>query len=61
MSHPQANYPLIDLSLARRLERTEAHANAAFVAARGRLQPESGATWTEVRARTPCSTAWARR
>lgn len=41
-------YPLIDLSLARRLERTEASANAAFVTARARLQPESGAAWTDV-------------
>ncbi|HEX2076350.1 MAG TPA: GNAT family N-acetyltransferase [Longimicrobium sp.] len=48
MSHPEGTYPLIDLSLARRLERTEASANAAFVATRARVQPESGATWTEV-------------
>jgi GNAT superfamily N-acetyltransferase len=41
-------YPLVDLSLARRLERTEASANAAFVTARAQLQPESGAMWTEV-------------
>jgi GNAT superfamily N-acetyltransferase len=48
MSDAEATYPLIDLSLARRLERTEASANAAFVAARAQLQPESGATWTDV-------------
>ncbi len=48
MPHPEGIYPLIDLSLARRLERTEASANAAFVTARARLQPESGATWTDV-------------
>jgi GNAT superfamily N-acetyltransferase len=41
-------YPLADLALARRLERTEARANAAFVESRARAQPESGATWTEV-------------
>jgi GNAT superfamily N-acetyltransferase len=41
-------YPLIDLGLARRLERTEAGANAAFVTARGRMQPQAGATWTEI-------------
>lgn len=44
----EGSYPLIDLSLARRLERMEASANAAFVTARAQLQPESGATWTEV-------------
>ncbi|HEV3050292.1 MAG TPA: GNAT family N-acetyltransferase [Longimicrobium sp.] len=48
MSHSESPYPLIDLALARRLERTEGSANAAFVTARARLQPESGATWTDV-------------
>lgn len=48
MQHPDGSYPLIDLSLSRRLEHTEASANAAFVTARARLQPESGATWTDV-------------
>ena len=48
MSHPEPGYPLVDLALPRRLERTEASANAAFVTARARLQPESGATWTDV-------------
>ena len=37
-----------DLSLARRLERTEAKSNAAFVEARKKLSPESGAEWIEV-------------
>lgn len=36
-----------DLDLARRLERAEGRANAEFVEARARLQPESGACWTE--------------
>lgn len=39
---------LTDLNLARRLERAEGMANAAFVEARARLQPESGAQWIEV-------------
>ncbi|MCB2408845.1 GNAT family N-acetyltransferase [Hymenobacter lucidus] len=37
-----------DRSLARRLERTEAQANANFVEARQRLLPESNATWIAV-------------
>jgi len=37
-----------DLDLARRLERTEGHANAEFVEARARLSPERGAEWIEV-------------
>lgn len=37
-----------DKDLAQKLERTEASSNAAFVEARARLQPESGATWIEV-------------
>ena len=41
-------FPLADLSLARRLERTEAVANASFVQARAKLTPESGAQWIEV-------------
>jgi GNAT superfamily N-acetyltransferase len=48
MSYPEGTYPLIDLSLARRLERTEASASVAFVTARAQLQPASGATWTDV-------------
>jgi hypothetical protein len=42
------NYPFADLNLARRLEATEAHGNVAFVEARARAFPESGATWIEV-------------
>jgi GNAT superfamily N-acetyltransferase len=40
-------YALSDLSLSRRLERCEAKSNAAFVEARGRIAPASGATWME--------------
>jgi GNAT superfamily N-acetyltransferase len=36
------------LALARRLERAEANANARFVEARARIQPDSGACWIEV-------------
>lgn len=36
-----------DITLARRLERTEARANAAFVEARARLNPSVGATWMD--------------
>jgi hypothetical protein len=39
-------YPITDLQLAQRLERTEAAANIAFVEARVRLQPEVGAAHT---------------
>ncbi|HEY7771073.1 GNAT family N-acetyltransferase [Longimicrobium sp.] len=48
MTHPDPEYPLSDLALARRLEAAEGSANAAFVASRARLQPEVGATWKEV-------------
>ena len=41
-------YPLSDLSLSRRLERCEAKASAAFVEARARVVPESGAKWIDV-------------
>jgi hypothetical protein len=44
----ELQYPLSDLSLARRLERAEAEANADFVEARAKLFPDSGATWIEV-------------
>jgi hypothetical protein len=37
-----------DSSLARRLERTEAHANMAFVESRARSSPEVGADWCDV-------------
>jgi GNAT superfamily N-acetyltransferase len=39
---------LADAPLARRLERTEAHANAAFVEARASLTPALGAQWIDV-------------
>jgi hypothetical protein len=41
-------YPVVDLALARRLERAEADANAAFVDARRAVDPDSGAEWIEV-------------
>jgi GNAT superfamily N-acetyltransferase len=43
----QVEYPLIDLALSRRLERTEGHANARFVESRARVAPEVGARWME--------------
>jgi GNAT superfamily N-acetyltransferase len=46
MSH--SVLPPADLALARRLERAEATANAAFVEARTRVAPEVGASWIEV-------------
>lgn len=49
MSESQAeSFPLVDLSLAQRLERAEARSNAAFVEARAALFPNSGAQWIEV-------------
>ena len=45
---PGAVYPLVDLDLARRLERAEAAANARFVEAHARVAPEVGAEWIEV-------------
>ena len=39
--------PLVDLALARRLERCEAHANRRFVESRARRVPDIGATWIE--------------
>lgn len=41
------HYPLCDIHLARRLERCEGSANAAFVESRARHVPELGATWIE--------------
>jgi GNAT superfamily N-acetyltransferase len=38
---------LTDLTLARRLERTEGASNAGFVEARARRKPSSGATWRD--------------
>ena len=43
-----ADLILADRVLAARLERVEAHANAAFVEARAALYPEAGATWRDV-------------
>lgn len=43
-----APYPVIDHDLARRLERAEGEANRRFVEARARIDPSSGASWTEV-------------
>lgn len=40
-------YAFADRELARRLERTEASANAAFVESRARLAPASGTCWRE--------------
>ena len=40
--------PLADAALARRLERTEARTNAAFVRARAAQSPASGAEWRDV-------------
>jgi hypothetical protein len=48
MNPTGVTYPVSDLELARRIERTEARANAAFVEARAELQPSSGGTWVEV-------------
>lgn len=41
-------YPFADLALARRLENAEAHGNVAFIEARARAFPQSGAEWIEV-------------
>lgn len=41
------DYPLVDLDLSRRLELCEAKTSAAFVTARARLAPETGAAWIE--------------
>ena len=41
-------YAISDLALSRRLERTEAAANASFVDARARRAPNVGATWLDV-------------
>src|SRR5262249_39828267 len=48
--NPPREEPLLlcDLALARRLERAEARANAAFVETRAGLFPDSGARWIEV-------------
>jgi len=41
-------YPFADLNLSRRLEKTEAQGNVAFVEARAKAFPESKAEWIEV-------------
>jgi hypothetical protein len=43
----EESFPFIDVALARRLERTEAHGNARFVETRARVVPDSGACWLE--------------
>jgi GNAT superfamily N-acetyltransferase len=49
MTSKSAEPPLFaDLTLARRLERTEGRSNAHFVEARAKLFPDSGARWIEV-------------
>ena len=48
MNKQNDSYPFADLALSQRLERTEAHGNAAFVEARALAFPETGATWIEV-------------
>ena len=46
---PRSNVPVLaDHTLAQRLERAEAAANARFVEQRAALSPGSGATWTDV-------------
>lgn len=41
-------YPTVNIDLARRLERAEGSANAAFVDSRAQLEPDVGATWIDV-------------
>lgn len=41
-------FPFADLALARRIERAEGHANAAFVQSRAAVDPASGATFLDV-------------
>ena len=42
------NQVFSDLTLARRLEKTEGHGNAAFVDAQARIDPASGAIWKNI-------------
>jgi hypothetical protein len=44
----EIRFPFADLSLARRLERAEARANADFVEGRAKAFPDKGATWKEI-------------
>ncbi|MBS1787597.1 MAG: GNAT family N-acetyltransferase [Acidobacteria bacterium] len=46
-SNNESSFAFSDLNLARRLERTEATANAEFVEARAKFFPSSGACWME--------------
>src|SRR5204863_7111666 len=48
MSVLAMNSVFADLTLARRLEKTEGRGNAAFVDAQARIDPNSGAIWTIV-------------
>jgi hypothetical protein len=43
-----STYPLVDLELARRLERAEALANVAYVETRREFDPSVGASWIQV-------------
>ena len=52
-------YPLADLELARRLERTEGMTSARFVGTKARVNPASGAARAGARSR--CSTGRSRR
>jgi hypothetical protein len=45
---PDTSYPFADLSLARRLEKTEAQGNVQFIEARAKAFPDLGAEWIEV-------------
>ncbi|MEX2302913.1 MAG: GNAT family N-acetyltransferase [Bryobacterales bacterium] len=47
MAGPDQRFLFSDIDLARRLERAEARANAAFVEARAAVDPQSGARWIE--------------
>jgi GNAT superfamily N-acetyltransferase len=48
LTAPDPQYPITDVQLSRRLEGTEAAANVAFVEARARLDPASGATHARI-------------
>jgi hypothetical protein len=48
MGRSTGEQPLTDLALARRIERAEGAANAAFVEARAQLEPHVGAAWIDV-------------
>ncbi len=48
MTTGEEPFPFSDLTLARRLEKTEALSNVDFVEARARTFPDRGAQWLEV-------------